>query len=265
MTNEQLAAKVKAGEIACLLPLWEGVQRLVEIKAKSYNQPDYYDDMMQEAYLQLQPAAERYDPVAGKSFIGYYIRYYVPNAFKIALYGGRSEAAKNSPNNHLISLYGPVGDDTDVCLIDELVDLDGEAAHRHIEDMDFWRDMGRLLRKGIKQISSPQQKEAVNFHYLHDMTFTDAAHRHGVHVNQWHSQYDSGLKKLRKFFLSLPKEEIDKSGLSDYLESHRCYAGGMSAWERNGFTSSTETIALKRIQLEEQVKRFEAIAAMLRA
>ncbi|NBH62434.1 sigma-70 family RNA polymerase sigma factor [Anaerotruncus sp. 80] len=264
MTNEELALKVKSGDTAYLLPLWEGVQRLVEIKARSYNQPDYYDDMIQEAYLQLQPAAERYKPSAGKSFIGYYIKYYVPNAFKIALYGGRSESRVNSPDNHLISLYRPVGDDTEACLIDELIDLEGETAHRHIEDADFWQDVGRLLRKGIKQIPSDQQREAVNFHYLHDTTFTNAAHLHGIHVNQWRSQYQNGLRKLRKFLLGLPKEEQEKSGLNDYLESHRNYAGGMGAWKNSGFTSNTEAIALKRIQLEEEIRQFEDIVTMLK-
>jgi len=66
MTNEELALKVKSGDTAYLLPLWEGVKRLVELKARDYNKPDYYDDMIQEAYLQLQPAAERYKPSAGK-------------------------------------------------------------------------------------------------------------------------------------------------------------------------------------------------------
>ncbi len=265
MTNEELALKVKSGDTAYLLPLWEGVKRLVELKARDYNKPDYYDDMIQEAYLQLQPAAERYKPSAGKSFIGYYIKYYAPDAFKIALYGGRSESRINSPGNNMISLYQPAGDDTDARLIDELIDLDGETAHRRIEDADFWQDVGRLLRKGIKQIPSDQQREAVNFHYLHDVTFTDAAHLHGVHVNQWRSQYQNGLRKLRKFLLGLSKEEQEKSGLSDYLESRRNYAGGMGAWKNSGFTSSTEAIALKRIQLEEEIRRFEDIAAMLRA
>lgn len=268
VTNEELAVKVKDGQSEYLLDLWEGVQRLTELQAKKYNRPDLLDDMLQEAFLVLQEAADGFDPAAGRSFIGWYIEYYAPKAFRIALYGSRSRAAEKDPLNNAVSLDQPLNteswDDREISLVDQLLDPEAESYYRHIEDLDYWRSIGELIQEGIDRITNPGIHQALQFHYDHDTTLRAGSDQVGVKYSTWTFWYKNGLQQLRRYILGLDREARRHAGLEDYLESCGYYATGRRAYERNGFTSSTEKLALKRIEMLERVKRMDDLAAMIK-
>ena len=73
MTNEQLVARIQAGENTAenMLELWQQTERYVYQIAKKYKGYAEIDDLVQEGYLGLNAAVEHYKPDQGTKFISY--------------------------------------------------------------------------------------------------------------------------------------------------------------------------------------------------
>ncbi len=73
MTNEQLAARIQAGEDTAenMLQLWQQNEGFIAKLAMKYQGCAELDDLKQEGYLGLCEAARQYDQEQGASFIGY--------------------------------------------------------------------------------------------------------------------------------------------------------------------------------------------------
>lgn len=73
MTNEQLVARIRAGEDEAdnMLQLWQQNRGFVYKMAMKYQGYAEIDDLMQEGYLGLCEAACQYDPDQGATFIHY--------------------------------------------------------------------------------------------------------------------------------------------------------------------------------------------------
>ena len=264
MSNEELSALIRSGSMEHTEELWSNIEHFVWLRANNYNKPDCIDDMMQEAFLAMLEAVEKYDPAEGRSFIGYYAAYFMPKGFKTALYGGRSESRVNSPLNNMASLDAMRGGEEDVNLLDTLVDTESEAYYRHIEDMDYWRCIGELLQRGIDSIVNPDIREMMQYHYENDTTLKAGSEHFGVKYSVYTARYTQGIRHLRRYLTGLPRAEKERSGLMDYLETHGYYAGSVGTWKNHSFTSSTEWIAMKEIEWQERQKRIDDLLDMLK-
>lgn len=73
MTNEQLVARIKAGEDVDrnMLQLYEQVKRFIHAIAWKYRESGELEDLEQEGYLALYPAIDGYDPGQGAKFLTY--------------------------------------------------------------------------------------------------------------------------------------------------------------------------------------------------
>ena len=73
MTNEQLVARIQAGEGTAdnMLRLWRQNERFIAKMAVKYQGCAELDDLKQEGYIGLCEAVRQYDPEKGASFIGY--------------------------------------------------------------------------------------------------------------------------------------------------------------------------------------------------
>ncbi len=73
MTNEQLAARIQAGEDTAnnMLRLWMQNERFIAKLAMKYQGCAELDDLKQEGYLGLCEAVRQYDPDQGATFISY--------------------------------------------------------------------------------------------------------------------------------------------------------------------------------------------------
>lgn len=73
MTNEQLVARIQAGEDEAgnMLTLWQQNKGFVAMFARKYSGQAEFDDLMQEGYIGLCKAVQSYDPERGFSFISY--------------------------------------------------------------------------------------------------------------------------------------------------------------------------------------------------
>lgn len=73
MTNEQLVARIQAGENTAenMLQLWQQTKAYIYKVAKRYSGYAEMDALMQEGYLGLNAAVEHYKPDQGTKFISY--------------------------------------------------------------------------------------------------------------------------------------------------------------------------------------------------
>lgn len=73
MTNEQLVARIQAGEDTAdnMLRLWRQNEGFIAKLAKRYQGYAELDDLKQEGYIGLCEAVRQYDPEQGASFISY--------------------------------------------------------------------------------------------------------------------------------------------------------------------------------------------------
>lgn len=73
MTNEQLVARIQAGEDEAgnMLTLWQQNKGFIAMFARKYSSQAEFDDLMQEGYIGLCKAVQSYDPERGFSFISY--------------------------------------------------------------------------------------------------------------------------------------------------------------------------------------------------
>lgn len=73
MTNEQLVARIQAGEDTGenMAQLYDQVKDFIRSIAWQYRDTGEMDDLLQEGYLALYPAIDNYDPAAGCQFLTY--------------------------------------------------------------------------------------------------------------------------------------------------------------------------------------------------
>lgn len=73
MTNEQLVARIKAGENVGenMAQLYDQVKRFIHAAAWQYRNSGELEDLEQEGYLALYPAIDGYDPAQGVKFLTY--------------------------------------------------------------------------------------------------------------------------------------------------------------------------------------------------
>lgn len=83
MTNEQLVARIRAGENVSenMLQLWQQVKAFIHILAKRYQGMADLEDLEQEGYLALYPAIDGYDPDKGALFLTY-AEYHISQAMR---------------------------------------------------------------------------------------------------------------------------------------------------------------------------------------
>ena len=112
MSNEELAAAIRAGERDKLMELWGQVRRLVHdmaykrLRATNGAGGVTLDDLMQAGFLGFLEAVRAYDPSAGFRFTSY-LTYPVKSAFSEAE-GRRSEKQKRDPIFSAVSIDAPL-------------------------------------------------------------------------------------------------------------------------------------------------------------
>lgn len=83
MTNEQLVARIRAGEDISgnMLQLWQQVKSFIHVLAKRYQGIADMEDLEQEGYLALYPAIDGYDPDKDVLFLTY-AEYHISQAMR---------------------------------------------------------------------------------------------------------------------------------------------------------------------------------------
>ncbi len=256
MTNEELALNIKAGDKDAEIVLWENIAALVKKNARYFcskyswcNLNGYYEDMLQEAFIYMISAANKYKDVSegGKTFWGYFSTYYLPQAFEDASWGGHTKKKLGEPLNHAFSLDWALND-FGTLPIDNLIDPESEYAYAEIDDMDFWESIGNLLKRIICESPDEETGKIVLFKYLNNTKLKASADYFHMSYGKYRRRYKSGLEYAKDSLLELLENDGDRYGLSEFIESISCHKSGLKAWKERQFTSTTEWLAIRQIE-----------------
>lgn len=240
MSNEELAARIQAGERELLPQLWEQVRRFVcKMANKRYCATNglggvELDDLIQSGFLAVVEAVEYFEPNGEYMFLSY-LGNCLKTAFAIA---GGYRSNKRDPLLDCISLDTPLGNDSDS---DTLLDLQEDPANQ-IEDAERRIWLEQLRETMNKAISSlPEEEQAVlHCRYWKGLTREETGAALGIKHTQIQQHEKNALSTLAK--------NKYKNGLSQFVEERTLY------YTRVGIASftATKTSAVEKIVLARE-------------
>ena len=229
MTNEELAAAIKAGDESKLLKLWEQVRRLAYkralrvVDAMGDERAADIDDLMQAAFLAVVDAVEQYDPANGWAFTTIYVKR-LKTAFAEAT-GWRTAAGRNDPMRHADSLDRPIdetdsGSDTVGDFVPDPLDQYEEVEER------LYRDWQWETISGVLDRLDSRQAETLRLRYWDGKTLRETGEQLGIGGDGARRIEAQALRRLRGF------REIRQ--MRRYVESRTdYYRGGFNPTEDN--------------------------------
>ena len=292
MTNEQLVIRIKAGTDVTenMQQLWQQNQGFIFKIAIQYQSLSELDDLIQESYFGLCKAVDHYNPDMDASFIHYasfwirqqLIRYIKknktvripehthgkireykkavqqwqqryhrePTEAEISDYIGidgktLEEIKRSALMGKIGSLDVPVGEESDGTLydlipsgMDDKEDVLNKVANEELAEV-LW---------GMVEELPGQQSEVLKMRFKENMKLREIGAVYGFSID-WARQIENkGLRTLRN-----PKRSRI---LREFLDDERIYnsalhGNGVSSFS-NTWTSSTERIALKRIEADAE-------------
>lgn len=288
MTNEELVEKIQAGKDVKenMEQLWNQNTGMVAHIAWKYRERAELDDLMQEGFLGLQEAVRRYDQSKGVPFINYaaywirqvMVRYIkengtvripegqqsriiqynrivqafqqkycrMPTETEISDYigiGGKAleEIKRSALMGKIGSLDVPVGEESDGTLYDLIPSCMDDK--EEVLDKVANEELAEVLWGMVEELPG-QQSEVLKMRFKENMKLREIGAVYGFSID-WARQIENkGLRTLRN-----PKRSRI---LREFLDDERIYnsalhGNGVSLFS-NTWTSSTERIALKRIE-----------------
>ena len=177
-SNEELAARVQAGDRALLLELWAQVRRMAlkeAVRWVAYRSNGVeLDDLEQAGFIALMRAVDGFDSTAGARFSTWYHRVMLTE-FAVAT-GRRTEKMRRDPLDAAVSLDAPVTEDSDnISLSDTIPDPAAETA---MADVDRREDLRRLhaALEMVMATLSPELQAAVRGRYFYGAMVDSKAH-----------------------------------------------------------------------------------------
>ena len=245
MSNEELAARIHAGERELLPELWEQVRRFVaKMAARRYLFSNGYggveiEDLIQSGYLALCEAVAYFQPDGEYKFTSY-----LGNCLKTAFSeagGYRSNRQYHDPLHSCASLDTPLGDDPDG---DTLGDLQADPVDL-IEDADrrIWLEQ---LREAVGEALDdlpPEQRDTLRRRFWDGLTPKEIGEAEGMPVQVIRTRENKALQTLRQ------RRRLD--GFKTYIDERTPWylRVGVEAFNSTG-TSSVERITMIRENLE---------------
>ena len=165
MTNEALAARIRAGERDRLMELWAQVRRFALQQARRWAYLGRggvtMEDLEQAAFLALLDALEGWKEEEGQFLTWYGLR--LKSVFAEAT-GQRTQRDRKDPLDRALSLEAPVGDEDDtLTLADVIPDPQAEAA---MERIGVWD----ALYTAVEGLPAPQREELRRRYWLGQST-----------------------------------------------------------------------------------------------
>lgn len=246
-----ILTKAGQGEAEALSLLWNRVQRFVYSQARRfkrlYSTEAELDELVNEAFLYLQRAAQTHDPERG-SFLTWYA-FYLKRAFLKAagVYTG-----KQDPLKHYISLDKEIPGTDDLTLSDTIAD-----EKDHISAADERIYIGELREALDEALDKLPQKfsHAIDQYYFQNQTFKGIADYEQISSKAARDRVKSGLRMLRKDQTLMQKTDAETPfylfvGLGTYKSTH---------------TSAVELIAEIRERIERgQQKKQKSAFGLIR-
>lgn len=254
-TNEQLVEMIQAGRDELFLDLWLRVWRFVWKMAKRrYN--DFYgsgydgacsaggvfeDDLFQSGYLALVDAVATFDSSRGFKFLSW-LGYFLKKEFRAAQ-GLRT--SRRDPIDGSISIDRPSvpGDDESEPLA-ELIPS-GRKEIMSIEEKIFLEQLREAIETALDKLPE-REAYAIRRSYFDGKTYRNIGEAVGVSTDRVRQIIKRGISTLRN--------QRAKNRLEEFLRERTNYYKGVGArtYYETG-QSSTERLALRRVELEEKL------------
>lgn len=199
ITNEELVAKIQAGETGLYEVLWKKVSSSIWFIAKKYwrRESSMFEpsDLMQQSYLGFVKAVQRYDVKAEYSFHKAMV-FYVSDACRTLVYPRRH---KPDPIHNAESLDGKMLDEENqsASFVDMFVD---ENAEQQITDVEESADRSAamsIIRECLGELPERTRRIIIG-HYCYDVPFVAFDKEKEGACREWsQTEGTRGLEKIR--------------------------------------------------------------------
>lgn len=252
MKNEEIVARIQAGEGELVAELWNQVEWLVAWKARRViNAIDgksgaVFDDLYNSGFLAMVAAVNTYKPESGAFTT--WLMFYLKTEFA-EVTGIRTLKSKNDPLRNAMSLSSPIGDDDDSGeLIDIVPDPCGEKELEAAEDRIWYEQLRKAVAAALEEIPA-EQSRVIRCRYLEGKTLTATGEDMGLNLANIQNLEGKGLRALRQ-----PKiaKKIRPFYDFDY------YAGaGLQAFRRTGTSIQERYLLREEVMEERRIERRE--------
>lgn len=192
MTNEALAARIRAGERDRLMELWAQVRRFALQQARRWvylgRGGVTLEDLEQSAFLALLDALEGWRAEAGQFLTWYGLR--LKAAFTEAT-GQRTQRDRLDPLDRALSLEAPVGDEDDTLTLADVIP-DPQAAEALEGVGEVWDTLHRAV-EGLPE----GQREEIRRRYWMNQTTAEISVATGVPEKEVRKLEAAALRALR--------------------------------------------------------------------
>ncbi|MGM9628215.1 MAG: sigma-70 family RNA polymerase sigma factor [Faecousia sp.] len=201
MSNEELAAAIQAGDTDRMGELWEQVAGLAAWKARHIVEAldgrygVTFDDLYQSAYPALVAAVGTFQPE--KCRFSTWFMYHLKQAFAECT-GFRTQAAKNDPVNHALSLDAPIGDEEDSPIFGDLIpDPKAAATMQAVLDREYQRQLHEALETSLSALPA-LEADVLRMRYYCGMTLAEVAKSKDFEPARIRKMESDALRQLRK-------------------------------------------------------------------
>lgn len=203
MTNEELVAKIQAGEQHLMCELWDQVAGLVRWKAHriltilnstGVNCGADLDDLCQSGYFALVAAVKTFSHEKG-SFTSWLL-FYLQSAFAETA-GYRTEKQKCDPLRYCISLDAPLGEDDGDTVADLQPDPDSMTPFESVEQQMYLASLREALDNELSELP-PQQESVIRQRFFGTATYEQIGVAVGVSMARVQQLEEKALRALRE-------------------------------------------------------------------
>lgn len=234
MTNEEIAAAVKDGDISFIPVLWDRMQKMIQRKATQYrnmltddfNRSVDADDLMQSGFFALNEAIKRYDPEKEFAF-STYLGYALKNEFRKET--GTKTDGKRDANNYALPLDMPCGEGDDGCIVDLIEDPENQMLD--VEACVYTCELHAALDEALDLLTE-RQRVILTRRYYQGITYGRQAENEGISKQSVQYEAEAALDKIRR-------NEAIMSRLSSFLPQYDFDPAkftGYSAWKDGGMS-----------------------------
>ena len=241
MTNEEIVARIQAGEVDLMETLWVHVERFAAwkssrvIRALNGFGGVEFGDLYNSCYLALIDAVKTYNPDNG-AFTTWFM-FYIQTAFAV-ITGNRTMRARNDPLRNYVSLSTSIGDDdTDGMLSDVTPDPHGQDSLISTEARIMYEQIQRELDRALSMIP-PEQGHILQQHYLKGKTIETIGQEMGIAASVIQNTEYKAIRAMRQ-----PRISKRLKPLYEDFDFYGC--SSMSSFRRSGMSIQEQYVIQK--------------------
>lgn len=201
LSNEEIAARIQAGEEELYCELWAQCSGLIVWKARHIMTAlngrggVELDDLVNSGYPAMVEAVASYRPEEGA--FSTWLMYHLQKAFAEAA-GYKTKRKREDPINNSVSLQMPIGDGEDAAELFEVVeDPEGYAAIEYAEET-VWREQLHQTVCDVLSDLPADQEEVLTMRFLENKSQNETSVQLGFTREDVKKLEGKALKELRK-------------------------------------------------------------------